>query len=229
MRSLLRRSRTRTAIGKRTSRRRDGEVHARRQHPKVPGKLLEVPARDGRVRCRQFQQLVSDPANQRHRGLAADHDRIYATFNLVAAGISYPVGSRSDRLGRRNLWPSPSLFCVLTYLGFGLTRNVMAVAACFVLYGLYRGIARSVGKALATDLVPLRLRASGLGWYSATTGLLGLVANIVAGQLWDHVSHTAVFFCSAALARLGIIALMGLIPGDTSRVQRRRLSVRPGS
>jgi MFS family permease len=121
------------------------------------------------------------------------------------------------------------LFCVLTYLGFGLTRNVMAVAACFVLYGLYRGIARSVGKALATDLVPLRLRASGLGWYSATTGLLGLVANIVAGQLWDHVSHTAVFFCSAALARLGIIALMGLIPGDTSRVQRRRLSVRPGS
>jgi hypothetical protein len=51
----------------------------------------------------------------------------------------------------------------------------------------------------------------------------------VAGQLWDHVSHTAVFFCSAALARLGIIALMGLIPGDTSRVQLRRLSVRPGS
>jgi hypothetical protein len=59
----------------------------------------------------------------------------------------------------------------------------MAVAACFVLYGLYQGIARSVGKALATDLVPTALHASGLGWYSATTGLLGMVASVVAGQL----------------------------------------------
>jgi MFS family permease len=154
---------------------------------------------------------------------------IYAVFNLVAAGISYPAGSWSDRLGRRNVLAFSFIVFVLTYLGFGLTRNVTAVAACFVLYGLYQGIARGVGKALATDLVPSRLRASGLGWYSATMGLLGLVANIVAGQLWDHVSHTAVFFYGAAFAILGVIALMGLVPGDTFPAQRRRLSVRPGS
>ena len=61
------------------------------------------------------------------------------------------------------------------------------------------------------------------------TGLLGLLTNIVAGQLWDHVSHTTVFFYGAAFAKSGIIALMGLVPGDTSRAQRRRFSVRPGS
>jgi MFS family permease len=104
---------------------------------------------------------------------------------------------------------------VLTYLGFGMTRTVMAVAACFVLYGLYQGIARSVGKALATDLVHSSLRASGLGWYSATTGLLGLVASIVAGQLWDHVSHAAAFFYGAAFGALGLIALMALVPTKT--------------
>jgi MFS family permease len=90
----------------------------------------------------------------------------------------------------------------------------MAVAACFVLYGLYQGIARSVGKALATDLVPSALRASGLGWYSATTGLLGLLASLVAAQLWDRVSHPAVFVYGAAFATAGIVALMWLVPSD---------------
>ena len=140
---------------------------------------------------------------------------IYAVFNLVAALISYPAGSWSDRLGRRNVLAVSFVIFLLTYLGFGLTRNVVTIAGCFILYGLYQGIARSVGKALATDLVPSTLRASGLGWYSATTGLLGLVASVVAGQLWDHVSHAAVFFYGAAFAAAGTIALIALVPADT--------------
>jgi MFS family permease len=139
---------------------------------------------------------------------------IYAAFNLVAAAISYPAGSWSDRFGRRNVLAIAFIIFVMTYLGFAVTRNVMAVAACFVLYGLYQGIARSVGKALATDLVPTALHASGLGWYSATTGLLGLVASVVAGQLWDRVSHPAVFFYGAAFATAGIVALIWLVPSD---------------
>ena len=58
--------------------------------------------------------------------------------------------------------------------------------------------------------MPDRLRASGIGWYNATLGLLGLVASVVAGLLWDHVSHAAVFLYGAAIA--GSIALMALVP-----------------
>jgi hypothetical protein len=60
--------------------------------------------------------------------------------------------------------------------------------------------------------VPDRLRASGIGWYNATLGLLGLVASVVAGLLWDHVSHPAVFLYGAAFAIAGSIALMALVP-----------------
>jgi MFS family permease len=103
----------------------------------------------------------------------------------------------------------------LTYLGFGLTRDVVLIASAFVLYGLYQGIARSVGKALASDLAPPSLRASGLGWYTATTGLLGLIASIVAGHLWDRAGHPAVFFYGAACAGLGLVALFALVPAET--------------
>ena len=60
--------------------------------------------------------------------------------------------------------------------------------------------------------MPDRLRASGIGWYNATLGLLGLVASVVAGLLWDHVSHAAVFPYGAAFAIAGSIALMPLVP-----------------
>ena len=108
---------------------------------------------------------------------------IYAAFNFVAAVVSYPAGSLSDMLGRRMILLVAFMIFFLTYLGFALTENILVIALLFILYGAFQGIFRSVGKALATDLVPERLRASGIGCYSATIGLLGLVASVVAGQL----------------------------------------------
>ncbi len=139
---------------------------------------------------------------------------IYAAFNFVAAVVSYPAGSLSDMLGRRMILLVAFMIFFLTYLGFALTENILVIALLFILYGAFQGIFRSVGKALATDLVPERLRASGIGCYSAAIGLLGLVASVVAGQLWDHVGHAAVFLYGAVFAVVGGIALLVLLPAD---------------
>jgi len=137
---------------------------------------------------------------------------IYAGFNLVAAGISYPAGFLSDQWGRRNVLLLSFLIFLATYLGFALTQNVVVIAVLFVSYGLYQGIFRAVGKALASDFVPEHLQASGIGWYNTAVGLAGLVASIVAGLLWDHIGHSAVFLYGAAFAAVGCIALPVFIP-----------------
>jgi MFS family permease len=137
---------------------------------------------------------------------------IYAAFNLVAALISYPAGSLSDRFGRRNLLLASFVIFLLAYLGFAITSTFVVIATMFVLYGLYQGIFRAVGKAFASDFVPERLRASGIGWYSTTVGLLQLVASLVAGMLWDRIGHPSVFYYGAVFAVVGIVALIALIP-----------------
>jgi MFS family permease len=142
---------------------------------------------------------------------------IYAAFNLVAALISYPAGSLSDTWGRRNILLASFVVFLIAYLGFALTRNVLLVGALFVFYGLYQGIFRAVGKSFASDFVPERLRASAVGWYSTTVGLLQLVASVVAGLLWDRVGHAAVFYFGAAFAVVGSIALLLLIPAKQDR------------
>jgi hypothetical protein len=63
--------------------------------------------------------------------------------------------------------------------------------------------------------VPEHLRASGLGWYNTTVGLLGLVASVVAGLLWDNVGHPAVFVYGAIFAVVGSVALLTLLPAES--------------
>lgn len=145
----------------------------------------------------------------RDAGIALDRTiLIYAAFNLVAALVSYPAGALSDRLGRRNVLLAAFAIFLVSYLGFAVSRNAVLIAACFACYGLFQGIFRAVGKALAADCVPEPLRASGIGWYSATVGVAQLLASLVAGQLWDRVGHAATFYYGAAFAFCGAVALL---------------------
>jgi MFS family permease len=137
---------------------------------------------------------------------------IYAGFNLVAALISYPAGCLFDHVGGRNVLLAAFVIFLIAYLGFGLSGNIAVIAALFVFYGLYQGIFRTAGKGLAASFVPEQLRASGIGWFNTTVGILQLIASLVAGVLWDRVGHAAVFFYGAIFAVVGIAALLALLP-----------------
>ena len=138
---------------------------------------------------------------------------IYAGYNLIAALISYPAGWLFDKWGGKNALLLCYVIFLIAYVGFAVTQNVVLIAGLFVFYGLYQGIFRTAGKSVASSLVPDRLRASGIGWYNTTLGLLQLVASVIAGLLWDRIGHVAVFYYGAVFAAVGIAALLLLIPG----------------
>lgn len=141
---------------------------------------------------------------------------IYAGYNLVAALISYPAGSLSDRFERKHILFASFIIFFIVYLGFALAKNGVFIATLFIFYGIYQGIFRSVGKALAIDFVPDYRHANAIGCYNATIGILELVASIIAGLLWDNISHAAVFFYGAVSAIIGTFALVLLMPTKSS-------------
>ena len=138
---------------------------------------------------------------------------IYAFFNLVAALASFPAGYLSDRFGRKGVLLVGFLVFAIVYAAFGFTTHIVLLGGLFVLYGLYQGVFRTVGKALATDFLPPELHASGIGWYTAAVGVATLVASLVAGQLWTRTGPPAAFLYGAVLAVFGTIALIVLVPG----------------
>lgn len=137
---------------------------------------------------------------------------VYAFFNLVAALVSYPSGTLSDKLGRKNILLISFAIYAVTYFGFAFGNSVYLIGLLFILYGVFQGVFRAVGKAYATDFTAQSQRASAVGYYSATVGLSGLVASLIAGQLWDKIGHPAVFSFGAVFAILGIITLFILVP-----------------
>lgn len=140
---------------------------------------------------------------------------IYAVYNLVAALVSYPSGTLSDKFGRKNILLLSFVIFVISFTGFALTKNIFMIGGLFILYGGYQGIFRSVGKSLASDFVPQNLRASSIGWYSTVVGITGLIASIMAGKIWDIAGHEMVFVYGTIFAMLGTIALMIFIPNNS--------------
>ena len=133
---------------------------------------------------------------------------IYAVFNLIAAGVSFPSGTLSDRFGRKKVLLFSFLVFLVSLIGFALTHNFIVIAVLFAMYGAFQGIFRAVGKAFAADFVPQEFRASSIGIYNATVGISGLIASITAGQLYDKVGHPAVFLTAAGFVGLGSILLL---------------------
>ena len=142
---------------------------------------------------------------------------VYSFYNLIAALISYPAGSLSDKFGRKPVLFISFIIFFICYTGFAFSDNIFLIGFLFISYGLFQGIFRTSGKSYAADFVPAYLRASGIGWYSTVVGLSGLLASIVAGQLWDKVSHPSVFIYGAALSFVGIICLVILVPNTLQK------------
>jgi MFS family permease len=137
---------------------------------------------------------------------------IYAAFNLVAAMVSYPLGTLADRWDAKYLLLGSFVVFLIAYLGLFFVQSLTAIALLFVFYGLYQGTFRPVGRVLASGFVPEHLRATGIGWFSATAGFAQLIASVVGGMLWDLAGHESVFLYGAAFSVAGIVALMLLVP-----------------
>jgi len=142
---------------------------------------------------------------------------VYAFYNLVAALVSYPAGSLSDKFGRKPLLLISFIVFLVTYLGFAFSSDILFTGFLFIFYGLFQGIFRASGKSYAADFVPAHLRASGIGWYSTVVGLSGLIASIIGGMLWDKISHTSVFVYGSILSFVGIISLVIVVPNNLKR------------
>lgn len=137
---------------------------------------------------------------------------IYAFYNFAAALVSYPAGFLADKVGRKNILLAGFILFFVSLVGFAMTRNFVVVAITFATFGLYQGIFRASGKAYASDFAPKELRASAVGWFNTVVGLSGLVASIMAGEIYDHIGHSTVFATAAIFVFIGGVLLLTLRP-----------------
>lgn len=136
----------------------------------------------------------------------------YLWFNVLYAAAAYPAGRLGDRVGRPRLLVAGYVATAACAGMFALDPSLVTMFVGFTLLGFSFALAEGQGSALAADLAGTQRRSTRLGQYHAFTGVATVVGGLVAGVLWDHVSHSAAFLWGAALPIVATIGLLALRP-----------------
>lgn len=153
------------------------------------------------------------------RGLTVLHVLwVLVGFNVVYAALATPAGSLADRVPRRRVVLASWCVYALAYAGFAVARTPVQVIGLYLLYGVYYGMVTGAAKALIADLVPVELRGTAYGTYTAAIGLISLPASLLAGVLWEGLGSWeglgawAPFACGAVLAGTASALLILTVP-----------------
>jgi len=136
----------------------------------------------------------------------------YVLYNAAYSVLAMPSGIASDRLGRRSVMVAGFLIFGLVYLGFALADRQSLVWLLFPVYGLYMALTEGVARAFVADLVPPERRATFLGVYHTSIGLMAVGSSVLAGILWQVVAPGALFLLGASTAFLSAALLVVLRP-----------------
>lgn len=133
---------------------------------------------------------------------------VYFAFNLVYAVVSGPAGVLADRLGRGRVARVGVLLFALIYGGFALAGSAWLAWALFLLYGVFMAFTEGVWKAYLGELAPDGTRGAVYGWYNGLVGVMALPASLIAGLLWQRVSHGAPFAFGAVTALIAGVLML---------------------
>jgi MFS family permease len=133
---------------------------------------------------------------------------VFVAMNIVYAASSYPVGLLSDRVGRSGLLLAGFTVLIGADIVLAEARSIWTVMAGVALWGLHMGMTQGLLSALVADTAPAHLRGTAFGVFNLASGIVLLLASVIAGGLWTAVGPAATFEAGAAFTAIATIALV---------------------
>jgi len=129
---------------------------------------------------------------------------LYTIFYLTFAIWNMPIGSLSDKIGRKPILIGGYAIFAATSLGLMITSGITGLVICAVGYGMFFSMLDASQRAFTVDLAEPELKATALGSFHTAVGLMELPAGFIAGILWETFSPAATFGWGFALSIIAI-------------------------
>lgn len=130
---------------------------------------------------------------------------LYILFNIFYAAFAIPFGTLSDRIGRKKVIASGYLIFSLTSLGFAFFNSLSAFVVLFALYGIVHAMVDGNQRAYVSDLSSEELKATALGTFHTTVGLVTLPASLIAGFLWQSIAPSVTFIYGSIVGIISVV------------------------
>ena len=93
----------------------------------------------------------------------------------------------------------------LTSLGFAFLTSLPAFIVLFALYGITYAAVDGNQRAFVSDLSSQQLKATALGTFHATIGLMALPASLIAGLLWQNIAPKITFIYGSITGLISVL------------------------
>lgn len=131
----------------------------------------------------------------------------WTAFHIVKMISSVPLGSLSDRIGRKKVMVCGWLLYSAVYFSFAYTSSLRGALFIFLVYGLFYGFTEGTERAFVSDLVHEKQRGAAFGYFHFIVGIAAFGASFLFGFLWDHASAAAAFSFGGTLSLAAALLL----------------------
>ena len=121
---------------------------------------------------------------------------IYICYNIVYALMSYPMGWLADRLSMKAVFITGLLLFAGVYLFYPHVHTIYGFAVLFFIYGIYAASTDGIAKAWISNASRKKDIGTAIGFYTALSSILTLMASALAGFIWQKWGPYYVFSLS---------------------------------
>jgi len=133
---------------------------------------------------------------------------IASSTGLTTVLLSIPIGSMSDRLGRKKIMLFGIACSALTPLLYSLASEPLHLLPARIIQGVAMGSTFSMGFIYVTEIAPKARRGIAQGLFLTSMGLGFTVGPLVGGMAAKTVGYSLAFYIGAGLAICGFVALL---------------------
>jgi len=132
----------------------------------------------------------------------------YVLFNVFYSLLAYPLGKLSDRFGAKPILIVSFLLFTIVYAGFGMAGSGLLLWLLFPMYGLYMAMSEGISKAYISNLAQQEMRATAIGLFYTSTGIVTFFSSFIAGLLWNYIGISAPFYFGAVCSLIAMLVFL---------------------
>lgn len=133
---------------------------------------------------------------------------VMVAMNIVYAASAYPFGKLSDNVKPAKLLGWGLLVLVAADLLLASSSHWLMVLTGVALWGVHMGMTQGLLAKMVADTTPNDLRGTAYGFFNLASGIVMLIASVLAGLLWDTFGAPATFYAGAIFCMLTLIVLL---------------------
>jgi MFS family permease len=133
---------------------------------------------------------------------------VMVAMNVVYSLSAYPLGKLADSTSHiRLLIVGLAILCAAdVVLAHAVHWGILLVGVA--LWGLHMGMTQGLLAAMVSHSAPAHLRGTAFGIFNLSSGIVTLIASVIAGALWDRIGAAATFYAGAAFCVTTIVLLV---------------------